>query len=164
MFDKLHFATFFSHSHALIEQQDNQKLKIDLKENSMHSRNTQKTQEPVIKEQSIFNKLNVIWTYPVTLTYVHTHTNTIFITFLLSLFHILCKHSLQQLASCFSSSHSAECQLSLHPNPASHNGFSFQETAWLKMPFSPMPGGVLGLVQQGGTEKMTARIIVQGEL
>lgn len=28
MFDKLHFATFFSHSHALIEQQDNQKLKI----------------------------------------------------------------------------------------------------------------------------------------
>lgn len=32
----------------------------EFKENSMHSRNTQKTQEPVIKEQSIFNKLNVI--------------------------------------------------------------------------------------------------------
>lgn len=47
----------------------------------------------------------------------HTHTYMHIDNFhnFSSLFHVLYKHSLQQLARCSSSSHSAECQVSTQP-------------------------------------------------
>lgn len=68
------------------------------------------------------------------------------------------KHFPQQLVSCFSSSsHSAEYQLSHQPNPASLNGFSFQETACLKMPSNPTARVGIAICPVGGTESTTAR-------
>ena len=56
---------------------------------------------------------------PLSLSHTHVYTHTSMHTHnfhnFSSLFHVLCKHSLQQLASCSSSSHSAECQLSTQP-------------------------------------------------
>lgn len=75
------------------------------------------------------------------------------------------KHFPQQLVSCFSpSSHSSEYQLSHQPSPASHTGFSFQETACLEMPSNPTARGGTGICPVGGTESTTARATMAGKL
>lgn len=87
----------------------------DLNENSPDSRSIQNTMHLLLKNKVfIINKLNVIWTHPVSLSHTHVHAHRQFSQFFFSL-----SCALQTLSSAagmlFPSSHSAECQVSTQP-------------------------------------------------